>query len=312
MRSRPPNWLGALVQALIVLRRRKPAVVVGLGGYASAACGVAAVLLRVPLVIAEQNAVPGLANRLLSRLAAGAATAFEFTDLPRATWTGNPVRSEVIGVDRSVDRARGPGSAGRRTTVAGWWPCSAARSGPALSTTRSPGPWASGEIGAISTYDTSRDTATTKTCRAACLRTPSRALSYDLVAYEDDMAAVYAAADLVVGRAGATTVAEVAAVGVPAVLVPLPGAPGDHQTANARRLEAAGGAVRVSDEDFDAARLVTVVDALLEDSGRLDSMAGAARSLARPDAAGAVVDLMESCARYPSPGHPSPDLEAAG
>ena len=111
------------------------------------------------------------------------------------------------------------------------------------------------------------------------------------------MATVYAAADLVVSRAGATTVAELAAVGMPAVLVPLPGAPGDHQTANARRLEAAGGAVLVSDGELDATRLVAEVDALLEDRDRLDSMAGAARSLARPEAASAVVDLMEACAR---------------
>ncbi|MXZ53291.1 MAG: undecaprenyldiphospho-muramoylpentapeptide beta-N-acetylglucosaminyltransferase [Acidimicrobiaceae bacterium] len=297
----------AFAQALFVLRRRKPAVVVGLGGYASAACGVAAALLRIPLVITEQNAVPGLANRLLSRLAAGAATAFESTELRGATWTGNPVRSEVIAVDRSGDgpaarAALGVGDGRRMVAVFG------------------------GSLGArtinnavTGALDLWRDRSDLHIRHIAghrdyedlSRRMPAdsgRALSYDLVAYENDMAAVYTAADLVVGRAGATTVAEVAAVGVPAVLVPLPGAPGDHQTANARRLEAIGGAVRVSDEDLDATRLVTEVDALLEDPDRLDSMAGAARSLARPDAAGAVVDLLESCARYPSP-HRS---EAAG
>ena len=95
----------AFVQALVVLGRRRPAVVLGLGGYASAACGAAAALLRVPLVITEQNAVPGLANRLLGRFAAGAATAFEATDLPGATWTGNPVRTEVLAADRAAGRA---------------------------------------------------------------------------------------------------------------------------------------------------------------------------------------------------------------
>ncbi|MCE2511567.1 MAG: undecaprenyldiphospho-muramoylpentapeptide beta-N-acetylglucosaminyltransferase [Acidimicrobiia bacterium] len=285
----------AFVQALMVLRCRKPAVVVGLGGYASAACGVAAALLRVPLVITEQNAVPGLANRLLSRLAAGTATAFESTDLRGATWTGNPVRSEVIAVDRSVDRPAARAALGvddGRRMVAVFGGSLGARTINDAVT------------GALSLWRDRRDLhirhiAGHRDYEDLSRRVsadPERALSYDLVAYEDDMAAVYAAADLVVGRAGATTVAEVAAVGVPAVLVPLPGAPGDHQNANARRLEAAGGAVRVSDEDLDAARLVTEVDALLEDSGRLDSMAGAARSLAKPDAAGAVVDLMESCA----------------
>ena len=135
-----------------------------------------------------------------------------------------------------------------------------------------------------------------------------RALRYDLVAYDDDMATVYAAADLVVSRAGATTVAELAAAGVPAVLVPLPGAPGDHQSANAARLVAAGGAVLVGDAELDAARLVAEVEALLDAPERLEAMGAAARSLARPDAARAVVDLLESCARHARPGGP----EAAG
>ncbi len=286
----------AFVRALLVLRRRKPAVVVGLGGYASAACGVAAALWRVPLVIAEQNAVPGLANRLLSRLAAGAATAFESTDLPRATWTGNPVRTEVMAVDRAAGRPAARAALGvddKRRLVAVFGGSLGARTINDAVT------------GALSLWRDRRDLhvrhiAGRRYYGDLSRRVPADPegdLSYDLVAYEDDMAAVYAAADLVVGRAGATTVAELAAAGVPAVLVPLPGAPGDHQTANARRLEAAGGAVLVRDEDLDAARLVAEVDALLEDSGRLDAMAGAARSLARPDAAAGVVDLMESCAR---------------
>ena len=290
----------AFVQALSVIRRRRPAVVVGLGGYASAACGAAAALLRVPLVITEQNAVPGLANRLLARLAAGAATAFESTDLPRSTWTGNPVRSEVLAVDRSAD---GP----------------AARAALGVADDRRMVAVVGGSLGARTINDAVagavelwRDRRDLHVRHIAGRRDyedlarrlpadPGRALSYDLVAYEDDMASVYAAADLVVGRAGATTVAELAAAGVPAVLVPLPGAPGDHQTANARSLEAAGGAVLVGDRDLDPDRLAAEVDALLADPDRLDSMAGAARSLARPDAARAVVDLMESCARNALP-----------
>ena len=297
----------AFVQALFVLQRHRPAVVIGLGGYASAACGVAAALLRVPLVITEQNAVPGLANRLMSPLAAGAATAFESTDLRGATWTGNPVRSEVIAVDRSADgpaarAALGVGD-GRRMVAVFGGSLGARSINNAVS-------------GALGLWRDRRDLHIRHIAGHRDYEDLSRrvstdsesALSYDLVAYEDDMAAVYAAADLVVGRAGATTVAELAAAGVPAVLVPLPGAPGDHQTANAQRLEDAGGAVRVSDGDLDPARLVTEVDALLEDSDRLDSMAGAARSLARPDAARAVVDLIESCARHPCPDR----SEAAG
>ncbi len=293
----------AFVQALLVLRRHKPAVVVGLGGYASAACGAAAAMLRVPLVITEQNAVPGLANRLLSRFAAGAATAFEATDLPRAIWTGNPVRTEVLDADRSAGRAEARaaldvgdqchlvavfgGSLGARTinnAVAG-----------AVNLWRDRKDLHVRHIAGRRDYeDLSRRVSAGTEC----------ALAYDLVAYEDDMATVYAAADLVVSRAGATTVAELAAVGVPAVLVPLPGAPDDHQTANARRLASAGAATVVRDDELDAARLAAEIDALLEDAGRLDTMEGAARSLARPDAARAVVELVASCARMPLPGGP--------
>ncbi len=288
----------AFLQALVVLWRRKPAVVVGLGGYASVAVGVAAALLRVPLVITEQNAVPGLANRLLSRLAAGAATAFEDTDLPRAAWTGNPVRAEVLEADRSAGRSAARSALGvdeECRLVAVFGGSLGARTINEAIT------------GALDLWRDRRDLhirhiAGHRDYEDLSGRVPAeqaRALRYDLVAYEDDMATVYAAADLVVSRAGATTVAELAAVGMPAVLVPLPGAPDDHQTANARRLAAAGGAVLVSDGELDATRLVAEVDALLGDPDRLNSMAGAARSLARPEAAGAVVDLMESCARYP-------------
>ena len=290
----------AFVQALLVLRRRKPAVVVGLGGYASVAVGVAAALSRVPLVITEQNAVPGLANRLLSRLAAGAATAFEDTDLRRAAWTGNPVRAEVLDAGRSAGRAAARAALGvdeDRRLVAVFGGSLGARTineaiAGAVDLWRDRGDL---HIRHIAGHRDYQDLAGRMSAE------PPRALNYDLVAYEDDMATVYAAADLVVSRAGATTVAELAAVGMPAVLVPLPGAPGDHQTANARRLSAADGAVLVGDGELDATRLVDEVDALLEDPDRLDSMAGAARSLARPEAAGAVVDLMESCARYPCP-----------
>ncbi len=291
----------AFAQALRVIRRHKPAVVVGLGGYASVACGVAAAVLRVPLVITEQNAVPGLANRVLGRIAAGAATAFDSTPLRGATCTGTPVRSEVLAVDRSKGRAAARaalgvadgqrmvavfgGSLGARTineAVAG-----------ALQRWHDRDDLHVRHIAGRRDYDyLSRRVGAD----------PQRAVSYELVAYEDDMASVYAAADLVVARAGATTVAEVAAAGVPTVLVPLPGAPGDHQSANARRLEAVGGAVRVADEDLDGLRLATEVDALLADPARLDAMAAAARSLARPDAAAAVVDLIQRCARRPLPG----------
>ena len=125
--------VGALVglarafgRALSLVRHRRPSVVVALGGYASVACALAAVLFRIPIVVAEQNAVPGAANRLVARFARAAAVSFPGTDLPRAVVTGNPVRPEILAVDRKRDLAPArarldlPAKLSRRPTSAGW------------------------------------------------------------------------------------------------------------------------------------------------------------------------------------------------
>ena len=121
----------------------------------------------------------------------------------------------------------------------------------------------------------------------------SGALNYELVEYEDDMAGLYARSDVVVTRAGAVTVAELAVSATPAVVVPLPGAPSDHQTANGRALAAVGAAVVVPDGECDGARLARELDPLLADPARLAVMRAGAASLARPDAAARVADLVE-------------------
>ena len=121
-------------------------------------------------------------------------------------------------------------------------------------------------------------------------------MRYELVAYEDDMPNVYRRARVMVSRAGAVTIAELCAVGVPAVLVPLPAAPGDHQTHNAQALVHAGAAVLVPDAACDSARLAAELDALLAAPERLDAMHDAARGLARLDAASAIVAMVEAAA----------------
>ncbi len=98
----------AFGRALGLVHRLRPSVVVALGGYASVACALAAILYRVPIVVAEQNAVPGAANRIVARFARAAAVSFPGTDLPRSVVTGNPVRPAILAVDRTRDRARGP------------------------------------------------------------------------------------------------------------------------------------------------------------------------------------------------------------
>ena len=122
-------------------------------------------------------------------------------------------------------------------------------------------------------------------------------LDYQVVTFEDRMPELYRAADVVVCRAGAMTVAELMVAGVPAILVPLPGAPRDHQTRNAGVLAAAGAAILLPDDQCDGNRLAAELDKLLSDTDRLEAMAEAARGLGRPDAAAHVADMVRVNAR---------------
>jgi undecaprenyldiphospho-muramoylpentapeptide beta-N-acetylglucosaminyltransferase len=289
--------LAAVARAVRLVGRLRPAVVIAVGGYASVAATLAAVAWRIPLVVAEQNAVPGLANRLASRFAAASAVSFAGTPLRRAVVTGNPVRPQILAVDRSAPGrlaarlalglpgeglvvAAAGGSLGARRIneavvgVAGAW---CARPGVAIR-----------HVVGDRDFDTF-----TRSIPPPC----PGGLVYQPVRFEDRMDLLLTAADVAVQRAGASTVAELTVAGVPAILIPLPGAPGDHQTANARRLAAAGAAVVIPDDELDAARLATELDRLLSDEEVRAAMTDAARSLARPEAAAAVAGLAEEHAR---------------
>jgi UDP-N-acetylglucosamine--N-acetylmuramyl-(pentapeptide) pyrophosphoryl-undecaprenol N-acetylglucosamine transferase len=276
----------AMVTALRIVRRYRPRVVVGVGGYASVPGTLAAWLLRIPVVVHEQNAVPGLANRLATRLGARATVSFPGTPLARAEVVGNPVRASLASLVRTPD----PGN-------------------PLLGVV-------GGSLGsprlndaALHLYDAWRATTDVRVrhvagrlhyddcaARLERLRRPDDTIVYDLVPYEDQMDRFYGGASLAVCRAGAVTVAELAAAGVPSVLVPWPGAAGDHQTDNARVMEEAGAAVLVPDAQADGARIEAVARELLHDPARLSSMSDAARALARPDAADRLADLVEEVA----------------
>jgi UDP-N-acetylglucosamine--N-acetylmuramyl-(pentapeptide) pyrophosphoryl-undecaprenol N-acetylglucosamine transferase len=273
----------ALAKVWRLVRRLRPSVVVGVGGYASLPCVVAARLQGVPVVVHEQNAAPGLANRIAVRLGARAAVSLPGTPLVGAEVTGNPVRAEITGLSRHPSAERpllavfGGSLGARRLNHA-----------------------------ALELYDLWRDrsdvvvhhvtgAAGHQECAATltALRRPGDVLQYDLVRYQDDMAGLYARASLAVCRAGATTVAELAAARLPSVLVPLPGAPNDHQTGNAMALVEAGAGVHLPDADCRGTRLAEVAGPLLGDPARLAAMGEAARALARPDAADRLADLVE-------------------
>ncbi|MCC6434798.1 MAG: undecaprenyldiphospho-muramoylpentapeptide beta-N-acetylglucosaminyltransferase [Acidimicrobiales bacterium] len=298
--------LAAFAAAFWVLLRRRPKIVLSLGGYASAPCGLAAAVLRIPIVVAEQNAIPGAANRLVGRAAKACAVSFEHTDLPRAVLTGNPVRAEMLSVERRLDRAEARrllgvpegrtlllaygGSLGARTVNRAVWG--------ALER------WVDRDDLAVRHVIGDRGWAE----RPAEI--PAGALHYDPVIYEEHMPQGLRAADVVLSRAGASTVFELAAVGVGSILVPLPIATEDHQTANARALERVGAAVVIADRDLTPQRLVEELDRLLTEDGRLTEMAAAARTVGRPDAADRVADLLVRHARGPWPGDAPTEEEA--
>ncbi len=284
-------------EALALVRRRNPAVVLAMGGWASVSCAMAAVAHGVPVVVAEQNAVPGAANRLVGRFAKAAAVPFAGTPLPRAVVTGNPVRAEILTVDRSAagrDAARRtlglPDD--RRVLAVFGGSLGALRLNNAVLGALEP--WAGRADLAVRHVIGERDWGLV-TDQAG--EGPIGGLFYQPVRYDDQRHLSLAAVDLAVSRAGGNTVAELAAAGVPSVLVPLPGAPGDHQTANARALADAGAAIVVADAEMTADRLVVEVDGLLRDPDRLEAMGNGAVAVARRDAAESVAALVEAHAR---------------
>lgn len=300
--------LGSFVQAWRLLGRYRPAIIVGLGGYASVACGMAAAVRRIPLIVMEQNAVAGAANRLLSYLATCSAVAFPHTKIRGARWVGNPVRSDILEVDRTSGRSNARLALGvedNRHLVVVFGGSLGARS---INTAVAQA--VSAEIESSWRYRDDmhlihisghREYTEVKE-RVPDRRNSECKLVYDLLDYQDDMSTIYAAADLVICRAGATTAAELAATATPAVLVPLAGAPRDHQTANARVLVNAGAAVMIPDSRLDGMELIAEVDSLLADEDSLRSMSHAAEKLKQPNAASDIADLLEKHALRPRPG----------
>jgi UDP-N-acetylglucosamine:LPS N-acetylglucosamine transferase len=291
------------VRAVGSFARRRPRVVVIVGGYASFPAGVAALVTRVPLVSVTTDAVPGAVNGLLGRFAAANAVAFEGTELPRTHLTGTPVRPELSELDRSSEgRRAGRDELGlppdRQTVTAMGGSLGALRINRAVAeVARS---WADDADRSLFHVTGRRDYA--QFARKADAGSgedgsPGTGLCYEVVPFEERMPALYASADVCVSRAGAMSVAELLISGVPSILVPLPGAPRDHQTRNAEALVALGAAVHLPDPECDGERLGKELDALLSDPERLEAMGEAARRHAHSDAAARIAELVDSHAR---------------
>jgi UDP-N-acetylglucosamine--N-acetylmuramyl-(pentapeptide) pyrophosphoryl-undecaprenol N-acetylglucosamine transferase len=262
-----------------ILSRRRPDAVVGVGGYSSGPVVMAAAARRIPTLLLEQNAVPGLTNRLLARVVSAAAVSFDSTVGffgGRGFVSGNPVRPEFF--DPAPPRAPGPprilivgGSQGAHAINVAMVEAAPGLAAGGLAVTHQTG---ERDIGLV------RDG-----YRRAGLEARAEPFLFDMA---DQMKA----ADLVVCRSGATTIAELTASGRPAIFIPLPTAADDHQRVNAEAVAAAGAAEVIPQAELTGVRLGARIVALAEDEPARQTMSAAARQLARPGAAAAIVDRL--------------------
>src|SRR5271166_3454249 len=279
----PLRVTGAVLQSLSILRRVRPRAVLGAGGYVSGPGGIAAWLLRIPLLIHEQNAVAGLTNRWLSRIACQVLEAFpgSFDARVHARTIGNPVRADIAAIPEPAVRFAGRGPRARLLVFGGSQgaqrlnaivPQSLSRLEPSR---RPQVRHQAGERG------------------LAAARDAYTALQVDaeVLPFIEDMAAVYTWADLALCRAGAMTIAELQAAGLGALLVPLAVATDDHQTKNAEAMVRIGAARVLPERELTPDALSACIAELTADRARMLKMAQAARSARNVDAASRMADL---------------------
>jgi UDP-N-acetylglucosamine--N-acetylmuramyl-(pentapeptide) pyrophosphoryl-undecaprenol N-acetylglucosamine transferase len=280
----------ALGQSFALLRRLKPDVVVGVGGYASGPVVLAAWLRGLPTAILEQNSVPGFTNRTLGKcvkLIFGAfETAQKYFPKTRYKWVGNPVRKKIRErVLSNTERTNKGilvvgGSQGAHAVnelvFAAMRLLSAINAAPPL---------------VHQTGDKDRD--------ELARRYADAGIAADVRAFIDDMGAAYRDAVLVIGRAGASTLAELTMLGMPAILIPFPFAADDHQTVNARELAEKGAAILMPQKDASPTALAEAIRGLVEDEGARRHMAQASQALGRPRAHAEIADALESLLHVP-------------
>ncbi len=276
-----------------LLERLDPSVVVNVGGYASMPATLAALRRGIPVVVVSYDLRPGLASKLAARRATAVAAAFPESPLPRARLTGAPIRPEIIAVDRRRDR-------------------DAARHALGLPLDRFVVTVFGGSLGAkaineavagmVAAWSDRSDVYVHHVVGDRWLadapppRPGPAGIMYDVIGYEDRMPQLYAAGDLMITRAGASTIAELAATGTPAVVVPWPGAAENHQVDNARTLSDNGAAVLLEERDLSADSLAGVVGDLIEHPGRLAAISAAAYAAGERHRDASLIELIDAVA----------------
>ena len=287
----PLRLLKALMQSINIMRKHKPAAVLGMGGFVAGPGGLVAALMGKPVVIHEQNAVPGLTNKLLSAVSRRVLEGFPgtFAAAEKVQSTGNPVRKDIAALPAPLERLAGRNDKAVRVLVIG------------------------GSLGAAALNETVpkalallpvdqrpvvRHQAGSRNIGQAQQHYKASAVEADVTAFIVDMAEAYGWADLIICRAGALTIAEVAAAGLAAILVPFPYAVDDHQTANGGYLVKNGAALMVQQSELSPEKLAELLGELCANRERLTKMSVAARELARPDATDSVAAICAAYAGY--------------
>ena len=277
------------LKTLLMFSKQKPDLVVGTGGFVCVPAVVAAKMLGVPVVLLEQNAVPGRATHLLSRFSQAVCLSFEETQrhFPgrRTVWTGNPIRGTIATQDKAKARLALGLDPERPTLLVAGASQGAASINNAV-------------VGALSSWRdrgwnilhlTGRNHLARVVAQSDGVLTSSDALVYRPMGFSQDMGTLYSAADLVVSRAGATTIAEMTCLGLPAILVPYPFA-GGHQKENAKLVVDAGGARHIPDEEVEQ-KFRAEVESMLTDTELLSRMSENSRLASQPQAAQNVYDV---------------------
>jgi UDP-N-acetylglucosamine--N-acetylmuramyl-(pentapeptide) pyrophosphoryl-undecaprenol N-acetylglucosamine transferase len=278
----PANLLYSFWESARHIRRLKPDVVLGLGGYVAFPGGMMASLLDRPLALHEQNAIAGLANRVLAQVSDKVMAGFPQA-LKSAEWTGNPVRGEIASVPAPGIRFQGRQGALRILVVGGSLGAQALNEAVPKALALLP----EKPVVVHQAGEKHLDALKANYARAGA--------QGELLAFIDDMARRYAEADLVICRAGAVTIAELSAAGMASILVPFPHAVDDHQTANAKFLADRGAAILIAQRELAAQKLAELIRGL--DRARLLDMATKARALGKPDAARVVAQRCIGLAR---------------
>ena len=281
----PARLLKAMFEAYKVLARRKPQVVLGMGGFVTGPGGLVSRLMGLPLVVHEQNSIPGLTNRWLAKVAKQVLAAFpgSFDHASNARVTGNPLRPEIVAIEEPTERMEGHSGETRLLVLGGSLGAQALNENipQALALMKS-------DKGMVVRHQAGRGKA-----EETLERYREADVEAEVTEFIKDMAQAYSWADLVICRSGALTVSELAAVGVASILVPFPHAVDDHQTHNAAFLADAHAGILIQQRDLTPAKLAETLDELVTEPEMLVNMALAARKVATPNATVEVADACE-------------------